>query len=151
MNSNKMDNQQLRNLNLGYLIGIIDGEGSIILSKSVKKTGSVKYRPRISISNTNKFLIGYIKNILNLFDIPYCEYVQDKRQHQNHKTYYLHISKLDGIKKCLNMIRRNIVGKKRKAKILYYVVNNWYEIESGKKEQAFQLLKSLNKRVPKNA
>lgn len=44
-----------------YLAGIIDGEGSIVVSKSTGKNGrNTCYQPFISVSNTEKSLIDWL-------------------------------------------------------------------------------------------
>lgn len=46
-----------------YLAGIIDGEGSIVVSKSSGKNGrSLCYQPYIAVSNTEKGLIDWLYN-----------------------------------------------------------------------------------------
>ncbi len=48
-------------ISVRYLAGFIDGEGSLMITKSrSRKTGYVQYRPRISVSNTNRGILEEI-------------------------------------------------------------------------------------------
>jgi len=46
---------------IGYLAGIIDGEGSIYVQKQIKKTGFHAYNLRFQVMNTSKELIAWLQ------------------------------------------------------------------------------------------
>ncbi len=133
-----------------WLIGIIDGEGSLMLSKSIKGKKIPEYRPRITITNSNPIIISKVKNILTDLNIAFCEYKQDKRQHQTRCTYQVHISKICEVNKFSKMLLNRLVGKNRQCIILLYLTNNWKNCSLEKKEQGHQLTTKLNCRIPKS-
>ena len=61
-----MDNQQERLVRLGWLGGIIDGEGnvSVCLTKDHRRADERLIYPVIKISNTSKILLDEVADIL---------------------------------------------------------------------------------------
>lgn len=60
----------LNDKQIGYIAGIIDGEGTICLSKCVwKNRHEVYFRPFIKIANTNLDMLFYIQRILGVGSI----------------------------------------------------------------------------------
>ena len=144
----KIDNQHAT-LQLSWLAGILDGEGSFMIIRSTRN-GKYRYFYRISIANSNKIIINECKLILNSLKIRYCCYFQDRRGIKTLKrqTYLIHITNRDGIIKLCSFVFGYLIGKKRLAKRLLYVVTNWKE--QNNKEQIYQEFKKNNQRIPKN-
>lgn len=58
----RKDNQREE---LAYLAGIIDGEGSIRMQKTIFKSQNPKYMPMISVVNTNIEVVEMVSKLLN--------------------------------------------------------------------------------------
>lgn len=95
-----MDNQQESlNMDLHWLAGIIDGEGSITLT--IRRDGNISYRPRIHITNTDESLINECTRILDALNLQY--YVQrSKAKSTNHRDRIDIV--IIGMKRCLKAI-----------------------------------------------
>jgi hypothetical protein len=65
-----MDDQQTM-FYLGYLCGLIDGEGTITIEKNNRAKRNMEMYPVISISNSDKEVVDLISKIYNYFDIQY--------------------------------------------------------------------------------
>ena len=62
-----MGNQQERSaFNKGWVVGIIDGEGSVLLTKK-----TLGYYPSIQIGNCNTGVIEKLTDILRFFELPF--------------------------------------------------------------------------------
>lgn len=65
-----MGNPQVTESRLGWLAGILDGEGSVIMAK-VKRAWGYNYSPRIAITNTDEEIVREVEAILNALGIRY--------------------------------------------------------------------------------
>ena len=146
----KIDNQHAT-LQLFWLAGILDGEGSFMIIRS-KRNDKFRYFYRISISNTNELIINECKKILDRLKIKYCCYYQDRRgiKTLRRQTYLIHITNKDGIVKLCKSVNNYLVGKRKIAKSLLKIVNNWQNYQKKKKESFYQEFKVLNQRISKN-
>lgn len=108
------DNQQERlHFYIGYLLGIIDGEGSIQLGKD----GRGHYVPEITIANTNEKIVNLIVEAFKY--IGFSIYVWKSSIKGNHKAIYRMTFK--GIKRVNNVLKILLqyeFAKKDRAKIL---------------------------------
>lgn len=120
---NKMDNQQASSYEIGWLAGIIDGEGHIGLSRqNTKKCRSV--RPDVQIVNCDYELIERVVSILNKMGInPYIR----ERYHNKKEwrvNYIVTIGRFAHIKKLMDNIMECLVGEKRyRAELMMRLIN----------------------------
>ena|SRR3990167_3051337 len=135
-------------IQLAWLAGILDGEGSFMVIRSNRK-GKYRYFYRISIANSNEIIINECKLILKRLGIKCCCYFQDRRGIKTirRQTYLIHITNRDGIIKLCSAVVCYLIGKKRLGKRLLYIVTNWKK--QNNKEHIYQEFKLANKRVPK--
>lgn len=145
---NKIDNQHAT-LQLSWLAGILDGEGSFMIIRS-KRNDKFRYFYRISIANSSELIMNECKKILNRLNIKYCCYLQDRRgiKTLRRQTYLIHITNRDGIIKLCNSVIKCLIGKKKIAKRLFTVVKRWENQKD--KEGLYQEFKKLNQRIPKD-
>jgi len=145
----KIDNQHAT-LQLSWLAGILDGEGSFMIIRS-KRNGKFRYFYRISIANTNELIVNECKRILDRLKIKYCCYYQDRRgiKTLRRQTYLIHITNRDGIICLCKPVINYLVGKKKIAKNLLKIVSNWQKYQKDKKESFYQEFKKANQRIPK--
>lgn len=117
-----MDNQQGKTyFKIGWLVGMIEGEGCITLSKSGKVKNKIgnKLSPYISITNTDKRLIDRAIEIVKSFDLPFY---LDQRKYNNglkwKDRFTIQVYGLKRSKIWLELITKYLVGKRRQAEIL---------------------------------
>ena len=117
-------NQQATEYEIGWLAGIIDGEGYIGFSRqNTKKTRSI--RPDIQIVNCDPDVILKTRKILNMIGInPYIrERVHDKKKWS--RNYILQMSKFSSVKKLIDTIGHLLTGEKSKrAQLMIELVNS---------------------------
>ncbi len=81
----------MNDLSLGWLIGIIDGEGCLTVRIQKHKTLSFGIRSRftvqLGISNTNKFIIDRIEEIYKSLNIKYARYGRDRTNYSPNSKY----------------------------------------------------------------
>ncbi len=128
MKDETMGNQQATDLNLGWLAGIIDGEGYIGFSRqNAKKVRSI--RPDIQIVNCDPDVILKTRTILNMIGInPYIrERVHSKKGVEGRwsRNYVLQMSKFSDVKKLIDTIGNLLTGgKKKRADLMIQLVNS---------------------------
>lgn len=121
-----MGNQQetVLETEYGWLAGIIDGEGSISINKSISHRTSIVYCARVQVPNTNQMIIDKVRSI---FDRIGAEGHTEKRQSQNIKWKVCSIITLNSAKDIdilLPKIIPYLIGKKSHAEVLYRFVHS---------------------------
>jgi hypothetical protein len=111
------DNQQRRlDIKLGWLGGIIDGEGMITV---IKRSSSYSFIPRVSIANSDLAIIKEASRILEELNIMY--HLQSKNYYVGEKERIKYEVLINGLKRCskvLPYIIPYLVSKKDKAERL---------------------------------
>ena len=98
---------------IGYIAGLIDGEGSIGFSQQRKINGYTRYRPRINVYNTDLKLMKKTQNILG------GTIVKSTKAKYYYKTpYRIAVRQDDAILKTLNIILENLTTKHEQAKLI---------------------------------
>ena len=140
------DNQHAT-LKLAWLAGIIDGEGSIMIPR-YHRNGNPRYGYRVSISNTNVSIINRCKEILDMLQIKYCNYTQDRGKDGLRRkiTHQIHITNKKGILIVLENIIPHLVGKRKQAELLNEFLSDW---KSTDKKRAYLTFRKLNERIPR--
>ncbi|MFA6385939.1 MAG: hypothetical protein WCW29_04310 [Candidatus Paceibacterota bacterium] len=136
-----MGNQQetISDIEKSWLAGILDGEGSIGISRLMSHRKNPTLTPRISIGNTNMKIINHVREILEKIPITMfiekCQKVENKNWKQ---ASVIQISHIIGVKKLLDVVTPFLIGKREQAEILLSFVNS-----------RIKIYKSLN-RIPGN-
>jgi len=115
-----MDNQQesLRlERKLGYLAGIIDGEGTITLRFHSRKDKTPIIQPAVTIVNTDIKIINACANTLKELGLPFWLTEYEGKGNWK-KRYLIEISGLKRVPKILSVITDYLVGKKELAEIV---------------------------------
>jgi len=143
---NKLIENKANDFEIGYICGLIDGEGCIGLYKQ-KNKGYVVLRPRISIYNTNHEVIYYAVSILG----GKVEYA--KKQSPERDIYLLRLSNTKLLMEILFRIKDKLIIKKQQAELLFEFcqsrLNGAMERGIGYTEREMQIydkIKILNKR-----
>ena len=111
----------------GFVSAAIDGEGTITIAQKIRKQRYVwgkkpknkknykTFIPNISIANTNKNFLKYIKHIIGIGYIT----KNKARPKKNKKAHYRYsIENLADIEKLLNQIINTLIVKRKQAEIL---------------------------------
>jgi len=117
-----MDNQQESLRDIGWLCGIIDGEGTITLRFHRRKNNRPLIKPVVTIINTDRLIIDKILQIYEKLDIPY--WITETAGTKRWKTRWtVETSGIRRLKRLLPHIIDHLVGKKQQAQI----VQEWIE------------------------
>ena len=108
---------------LGWLAGIIDGEGSIGFKRSKQnrqKKTYIRYSPLIQISNCDVCLLNEVKRILDLIKVRYSFWMkkENQRNPQWQNSGNISIYSFKDARKFLEIILPYLIAKKERAKIL---------------------------------
>lgn len=110
-----MDNQQAREV--AYIAGLIDGEGSLCMERSVSNGRNIRYTPRFSFGITNQAVAEKLKFFLEKHEIGYY---QSKRLYKEPylPVYSFEVKRMTQLYKFLKLVSLELVGKRRQADLL---------------------------------
>jgi hypothetical protein len=139
MSDNSQDgtigNQQERLFfNIGYLIGIIDGEGCYQFGKKYEYKGYSIYAPRITIFNNNIHIIEQTIRILKELDITHNLWKTKMHGKDKSQGYRIEIAEVKRVKKFTDLILKYPSGKHERAKLLNDYCNFRLSIPWGKRK-----------------
>ena len=114
-----MDNPQSKSLyELGWLVGMIEGEGWMILAKQLLPSKNYRYVPVIGMNSTSKILADEMARILKSMDVGVWI---GKRNSTNPKwadQYMLNVRGFKRCKKLLDIINKYLLHKKEQGKLI---------------------------------
>lgn len=125
--NNEMGNQQAKSVELAWLAGIIDGEGSILLGskgKANKHPGyhGIQVGATIHITNTDGNIINRCVEIISSLGVN-C-HIANKGFTPNHSVVYrIDIGKMAHIKTLLEALMPYLIGKIGQAKLVHRFVS----------------------------
>lgn len=129
-----MDDQQVTQFELGWLSGIIDGEGCFSMSPGSK--GS--YNVGIKIVNTNKIIVDNICDILKRLGIPF--HIYDSHRSSNQRpAKRVEINGPKRVQRAMSILLDYIVAKKEEAILLSDYVNLRLTTPYGELDPAYSL------------
>lgn len=116
-----MDNQQERlHFDMGYLLGMIDGEGSCLLEEKYRKNNTFNLIPRIVITNSNPDIFGFLIRIMKNLELPF--HIWESRPTTNRRILnQIRIVGIKRIKRMTDLLLNYPSGKYEQLKIL----NDW--------------------------
>lgn len=117
--SKELDNLQATR-DLGWLAGILDGEGSIILGKCRRKEGYFQIYHRVCFYSTSDSIINKITKILDFNGVHY--YVQPREAYGNlgtKESFTITISSSENIIKFLNLVLGHLTCKEDRAELMF--------------------------------
>ena len=136
-----MENPQVTDIRIGWLIGIIEGEGSIIMGMS--RVGKrVQYMPRVTITNTDPGIIWEATQVLEALGCGYHIVQRDAGNgHYGDRTLWdLIVCRLVSLEKLLKAITPWLCGSKkaRAMLVLSFVCKRIPKIQNGtNKDRAY--------------
>lgn len=119
-----MDNQAGNQFELGWIIGAIDGEGTITMNKG-NKSGTY-FKPSIQVANTDEAFIIRMAECLDRLDIPYFIGSQfpSLRGIKYRKVWSLCIQGYKRVQRALTILRPELFATKSKqARLVSELVN----------------------------
>lgn len=111
-----MGNPQVTDFELGWLSGIIDGEGCFTMSKGSKGGYNVGFK----LVNTSKTLITKFQEILTKLGIKYHTYSAFRADNQR-PAWRLEVNGPEKLKHMLDILLPSIEDKYEQA----YAIHNW--------------------------
>jgi len=146
-----MDNQQTNSLiDMGWLAGIIDGEGWLILNEKSQQRNGLSYAPVVGVNCTSQLMINKIQEICQKEGIGTWV---GERHFSNHwkNQYVINIRGMMRVEKLLRYIAPYLVLKQPQAELLLDFINyrkqKTVHDSYGTTEKAFrQKLQEMNRK-----
>jgi hypothetical protein len=115
-----MDNQQTTSEQLAWLAGIMDGEGSFIISFVQPKY----YSAAVSLTNSSPEMINCVAKILDDLEVSGHIYYESLRTKKHKRCYHLTIRNNVKIEKLTTILLPYLVAKKAQAELLLRFVQS---------------------------
>ena len=144
-----MDNQQATEAELGWLAGIIDGEGTITIQRRMRHKKYPEYEARICIVNTNTDIIYKCDELFHKMNITPYHQIPNDGAHNKLPLYEIRITRLAYIKILLDSIVIYLVGKKSQAQLVLQYVNSRLKLDN-KKDTDWQEREDIYRRLVQN-
>jgi hypothetical protein len=131
------DNPQARpvsDIDLGYVAGLLDGEGSIFVKGWIQRKSAIRIEPQISlVANTNKAMMERAKDIYERLGLAFCVEEKHLKRKTSGGTMYQPVwqLKVRGLKRCkraLEVLSPYITAKTAQAKMLLAWCNRRLEL-----------------------
>lgn len=132
-----MGNQQVTPINLAWLAGIWDGEGTFAICRSNRNNRTLKqstpvFTGRLTLSNTSETMIDEILRVLSSIGVRVSIWKNPKPRKVNHKReIHLTINRQEDVIKCCEMLIPYLIVKKERA----LTVLEFMKIRSGYKRR----------------
>lgn len=142
------DNQQVTDIELGWLAGIWDGEGTFGLSRQNRNNG-VYYNTKVSMENTSIPIIDECQRILKKAGIKYFIVARKAKTKKHKNRFVLQVVRHTEIVKFCQLVNDYLISKKVQCELLEEFCNS--RVENGRspileREHAIALeLNILNK------
>ena len=120
-----MDNQQATQFELGWLVGAIDGEGCVGISRRNRPSRlGFTLKPHVQIANCDKSFVDRCTEILAKLDIPYhVSFYEGKNRRSD--SWQIAIAGLKRVIKILPLVSPLLCGEKReKAELVLEFVES---------------------------
>ena len=102
---------------LGYLAGIIDGEGSVTLNRLRQQNGKWKISARIDITNSDCQLLSFCASILEELTGKQVKFILTD-QRANRQVFRIQIQRRTSVVAVLDAIEPYLISKKEQARII---------------------------------
>ena len=127
-----IDNSQITEAEIGWLAGILDGEGSIILSNTkvpvskerYQHAERIQYAPKITMVNTDPELIAKYVKLLDKLGVGCGVYEKNSvNRLGNKQQWQVMVSRMKSVKIFLDLLLPHLTCKKAKAELLLRFIN----------------------------
>ncbi len=162
MQDETIGNQQGKmHFNIGWLVGMVEGEGCITLSRSSCRVGKEhKIIPYLSITGTNEILMQKAAEIIRSFDLPFILVERKSKNPKHRDVFRIHVTGLMRIEKWLIFLMPYLVGKKNQAEVVLQYIQNrkkvmklhpWFKPYSDEDLELYNKVHELNRRLGSSA
>lgn len=135
-----MDNKHAMPEELGYLAGLMDGEGCIAIQSHRQANGKMVYGNNVKITNTDANIIEAVQSIYLKLGVNPLVRERGNPDHPEWKAWFeVYLTKQSNIKTILEALLPFLRAKKARALIMLRYINK--EIE---REEGFALMKQAN-------
>ena len=119
-----MDNQQERSLfKIGYLLGIIDGEGHLGLRHQWQKGGTVQISPVLQIVNCSEELINLVGGYMKDLGLPVYMIRRKSYRPNQRDTYSILLKGMKRLSRVLDVILKYPFIKSKRAELMKEYIN----------------------------
>lgn len=106
--------RKLRTLSPLYLAGLLDGEGSFIITYALNREGTREtYRARVSVTNTDRFVLECLR-----YTLGGSISKNGRRYGKNKHAWKWSLDAMDEVEALVQQVRRHLVVKRRVARVL---------------------------------
>jgi hypothetical protein len=124
---NKIPKKRLSRIDLAYIAGIIDGEGSLMLyrhGRSKCNPGTMVYNAQLAVTNTNKDLMNWLSDKLSKYSYPFKTKVYLRKTPSNQKQIYqLAVRGFKLLYLLQDLLPFLIVKKKQAEKLIEWIIH----------------------------
>lgn len=150
MKDDTIGNPQVTDLELAWLAGLYDGEGSFFICKN----GSSKYQMRVTLTNTDSILIAHTVEILDRLGVGPWVSSYTPKSRNSRIAYHIVIGKMANAKKFITSIEPYLVGRSGQASLVLRFIESRLKYEgtnrgiqapyTDEEDQIYNDLKALN-------
>lgn len=116
--------RKLKKEELGYIAGILDGEGGISLKRQAT-TGRRSFATLIQVTSTNQDMLYFLKKKLGGY--IYKHSWKYSIEHNLKKSWVWHLRQYKEVQKLLKSVLHLLIIKRKQAKlVLRYIELHWY-------------------------
>lgn len=135
-----MDNEQATLVELGYLAGIMDGEGCIAIQQQKLAGGRTGYGVNVKFTNTDTNIIEKIQSIILKLGVNPLIRIRGNEDNPNWKPWFeVYLTKSQNIQVVLNAILPYLTGKRARAILMLRYIEKQVS-----REEAFTQMKTYN-------
>jgi hypothetical protein len=111
----------MRDIDLGYLAAMIDGEGTLTLAESRKKYWhGLSIRPVVQVSNTNLLILMHLLKVTGIGNVGEGTKIAGRKRNY---IWRVHAKDIHGF---LKAIRPHLIGKQQQCDILLrFLEHKW--------------------------
>src|SRR5579885_581002 len=116
-----MDNPHARDVDLAYLAGVIDGEGTITLERNGTRRlhGQMGFSPKVIVANTNHALLQRVVNVFDALGVnPHIKTQAAGSNNRGRMMYWIVVAGLAKCGRILRPILPHLVAKDGQARIV---------------------------------
>ena len=113
----------IKDVELAWLAGLWDGEGSITVFKHKEKNGTIKLCPTLLIVNCDEKIIWEAKRLLDELGTSFHIHLTESKNDRHKDRYQLNTRNCKYIKIVLEALAPYLIGKKAQAQLVLQFVD----------------------------